>query len=188
MILTVHHRYYVEIKYQLDATDDIWACNKICNKYHLLHLVGTLFPQNKLISYEVYKAVDISVKCQRNSVKLTQVMLGPIGCPETLLRNYHYTLRNIPEDRRSQGDPITMVTLQLHSSETFFSWQASFRLLTSSCSQFVPSPPFLKPQANFHTVRSHVFEGHLYTVSFIPDQSAITTWWTLKFWRCGDTS
>ena len=25
-----------------------WACNKICNKYHLLHLVGTLFPHNKL--------------------------------------------------------------------------------------------------------------------------------------------
>jgi len=21
-----------------------WACNKICNKYHLLHLVGVLFP------------------------------------------------------------------------------------------------------------------------------------------------
>ena len=23
-----------------------WACNKICNKYHLLNLVGTLFPHN----------------------------------------------------------------------------------------------------------------------------------------------
>ena len=23
-----------------------WACNKICNKYHLLHLVGILFPHN----------------------------------------------------------------------------------------------------------------------------------------------
>ena len=26
-----------------------WACNKICNKYNLLHLVGILFPQNILI-------------------------------------------------------------------------------------------------------------------------------------------
>ena len=25
-----------------------WACNKICNKYHLLHLVGILFPYNVL--------------------------------------------------------------------------------------------------------------------------------------------
>ena len=23
-----------------------WACNKVCNKYHLLHLVGILFPHN----------------------------------------------------------------------------------------------------------------------------------------------
>ena len=26
--------------------------------------------------------------------------MGPIGCLETLVRNYHSTLRNIPEDRR----------------------------------------------------------------------------------------
>ena len=25
-----------------------WACNKICNKYHLLHLVGILFPHNQV--------------------------------------------------------------------------------------------------------------------------------------------
>ena len=28
--------------------------------------------------------------------------MGPIGCPKTPVRNYHYTLRNIPEERRSQ--------------------------------------------------------------------------------------
>ena len=26
--------------------ESCWACNKICNKYHLLHLVGILFPHN----------------------------------------------------------------------------------------------------------------------------------------------
>jgi hypothetical protein len=26
---------------------------------------------------------------------------GPMGCPETSVRNYRYTLRNIPEERRS---------------------------------------------------------------------------------------
>ena len=31
---------YVEIKCQLDATDDIYC------RYHLLHLVGILFPHN----------------------------------------------------------------------------------------------------------------------------------------------
>jgi hypothetical protein len=29
--------------------------------------------------------------------------MGPIGCPETLVRNCHNTLLNIPEERRSQG-------------------------------------------------------------------------------------
>ena len=27
--------------------------------------------------------------------------MGPIGCPETSVRNYRSTLRNIPEERRS---------------------------------------------------------------------------------------
>jgi hypothetical protein len=28
--------------------------------------------------------------------------MGPIGCPETSVRNYHYSLRNNPEERSSQ--------------------------------------------------------------------------------------
>ena len=27
--------------------------------------------------------------------------MGPIGCPETSVRDHHYTMRNIPEDRKS---------------------------------------------------------------------------------------
>jgi hypothetical protein len=27
--------------------------------------------------------------------------MGPIGCPETLVGNYHYLLRNNPEERNS---------------------------------------------------------------------------------------
>jgi len=26
--------------------------------------------------------------------------MGPMGCPETLVKNYHYTLRHITEERR----------------------------------------------------------------------------------------
>jgi hypothetical protein len=32
--------------------------------------------------------------------------LGPVGCLETSLHNYHSTLRNIPEERRSYIDII----------------------------------------------------------------------------------
>ena len=35
-----------------------WACNKICNKYHLLHLVGILFPHNN--DDELSKSLQIS--------------------------------------------------------------------------------------------------------------------------------
>jgi len=27
--------------------------------------------------------------------------MGPIGCPEMSVQNYHFTLRNTPEERRS---------------------------------------------------------------------------------------
>ena len=33
--------------------------------------------------------------------KLSVLEVGPIGCPETSVRNYQPTLRNIPEERRS---------------------------------------------------------------------------------------
>ena len=37
--------------------------------------------------------------------------MGPIGCPETSIRNYHNTLRNSPEGRSSHcafADTVTM--------------------------------------------------------------------------------
>jgi len=33
--------------------------------------------------------------------------MGPIGRPETSVRNYHYSLRNNPEERSSQLDFIS---------------------------------------------------------------------------------
>ena len=41
---------------------------------------------------------------------------GPIGCPETLVRNYHSTMCKIPEERRSRivtGFKINVVTYHL---------------------------------------------------------------------------
>ena len=39
VILTVHHRYYVEIKCQLDPTDDIY-----CRFYCMLNVLGNTMP------------------------------------------------------------------------------------------------------------------------------------------------
>ena len=38
-----------------------WACNKFCNKYHLLHLVGILFPHNNDDAQS--KSLQIQVVC-----------------------------------------------------------------------------------------------------------------------------
>jgi len=34
--------------------------------------------------------------------------MGQIGCPETSVTNYHYTLRNIPEERRYQTNLLAV--------------------------------------------------------------------------------
>ena len=60
-----------------------------------------------------------SIELPRNSDEVAQIMSGPVDCTETSVRNYHYTLRNIPEDCRSQGDKITTVTLKNYNSGTF---------------------------------------------------------------------
>ena len=39
-----------------------WACNKICNKYHLLHLVGILFPH---IIFSVWLLVKLTLTDER---------------------------------------------------------------------------------------------------------------------------
>jgi hypothetical protein len=50
-------------------------------------------------------------KCKKKKKKI-----GPIGCPETSVRNCHYSLRDIPEKRRSnlhRGGSLK--TLQIHN-------------------------------------------------------------------------
>jgi len=37
--------------------------------------------------------------------------MGPIGCPETSVRNCHYTLRNIAQERRSHLEIGKLITL-----------------------------------------------------------------------------
>jgi hypothetical protein len=43
--------------------------------------------------------------------------MEPIGCPETSVRNYHYSLRNNPEERSSQMSNISSYTVQVPLGE-----------------------------------------------------------------------
>ena len=40
--------------------------------------------------------------------------MGPIGCPETPAQNYHYTLRNDPEERSSRQKYLICSFCQPH--------------------------------------------------------------------------
>jgi len=51
--------------------------------------------------HSVYK---LRTECYRPSSWAALLLkMGPIGCHETLLRNYHSTLRKIPKERRFVG-------------------------------------------------------------------------------------
>jgi hypothetical protein len=45
--------------------------------------------------------------------------MGPIGFPETSVRNYHYLLRNNPEERNHQMSRMTFYTIQVSLGECF---------------------------------------------------------------------
>jgi len=44
----------------------------------------------------------LSPRSRWDSLDFWPLKMGPIGCPETLGRNYHYTLPNFPEERISE--------------------------------------------------------------------------------------
>jgi len=61
--------------------------------------------------------------------------MGSIGCSETSVRNYHYTLCNIPEQRRS------LRHMQPRSSVCFPSWmETPWRKRLFSSKFFTPAP------------------------------------------------
>jgi hypothetical protein len=84
--------------------------------------VGFLIPSSQLLRYyfdKPQKSCEIS--CFRREVGEKRDLLGyyaacsgnslPIGCPEMSLRNYHYTLRNSPEECSSQDIFLTKVSI-----------------------------------------------------------------------------
>jgi hypothetical protein len=44
--------------------------------------------------------------------------MGPISCPETSVKDYHSTVHNIPEDRRSQGRARFRITVSSTGATT----------------------------------------------------------------------
>jgi len=58
--------------------------------------------------YAAYSGYSLSTFCDNISGPIFwPLKVGPTGCPETSVWNYHYMLRNIAEERRSQGSYIS---------------------------------------------------------------------------------
>jgi hypothetical protein len=51
--------------------------------------------------------------------------VGPIGCPETSVGNYHYSLRNNPEERSSHKHKYTVITSTDNNRVSYLSGGAS---------------------------------------------------------------
>ena len=56
---------------------------------------------NSLPTFRDNLSIPSSMVRNLCSWKYWPLMMGPIGCPVTSVRNYHYTLRNIAEKHRS---------------------------------------------------------------------------------------
>ena len=52
-----------------------WACNKICNKYNLLHLVGILFPHNRYITLPYHHELSPCSRIPPEQLTTTQLDL-----------------------------------------------------------------------------------------------------------------
>jgi hypothetical protein len=48
------------------------------------------------------------------SISSWPLQMGPIGCPDTTVRNYHYLLRNNPEVRSSQSEGFSFWFYRQH--------------------------------------------------------------------------
>ena len=86
----------------------------------------------------MYRAVDVFSSDLETGDKVTQIMHAHIVCTETSVRNWHFTLRNMAEDRIFQGEMIIVVIIKLYScTESFFflkgTFQTSYKFMQSAC-------------------------------------------------------
>ena len=111
-------------------------------QYNTIHI-----SMNKLIGTKCINRLTISFELRRKCDEVTHIMSGHVGCTETSVRNYNYTLCYVTEDRRSEGDTITMVTLKLQSSEIFPFQKGMCQGPNISMQSLCPFAPYISMQS-----------------------------------------
>jgi len=86
--------------------------------------------------------------------------MGPISCTETSVRNYQYTLRNIPENPRSQAQLISSMNLEFQYvyCQHFLLLSADWRLQSSR--QVYPEDKSSKIHAHIDTCLPNYTASH----------------------------
>jgi len=115
---------YLDISWpNLDKSLQIWVKSSRCvyffNQCLLLYVISGFYlkvdENYALLGYYAASSISLltfrdshpvpsskvknSLSCRQDSWLLK---IGPVGCPETSLRNYHYSLLNSPEERVSE--------------------------------------------------------------------------------------
>jgi hypothetical protein len=94
--------YYSQLSEQEDSPEqDTWCSWVISGFRHDVYEICTLLGYNAAYSGNSLLKFRDNLSVLSSRVKEIRLKTGLVGCPETSLRNYHYTLRNVPEERRS---------------------------------------------------------------------------------------
>jgi hypothetical protein len=98
-------KFYSAAPYRFDYRSNTKLMYK-CNYMMFWLVYGVLWVQLRLMGsllFEIVKCDSVTAYTEDRSTRwnLRSSRIGPIGCPETSVRNYHSTLRDIPEERRS---------------------------------------------------------------------------------------
>jgi hypothetical protein len=72
---------------------------------------------NSLPTFRDNLLVPFSTDILGNPIKSLPLQTGPIGCPETSARNYHYSLRNSSEERSFLRVQLLQVVCKISGSE-----------------------------------------------------------------------
>ena len=75
-------------------------CSALCERLSQRDISGFRLKVDEICALLGHYAASIGNFLISSRI-LTHLKLGPIGCPEILIINYQYSLRNIPEERSS---------------------------------------------------------------------------------------
>lgn len=97
------------INYMSYHLRQVWCTQNVCHaSWHRKQVISGFRHQ----VYEICALLRYHTAYSSNSLPKFRDMMGPRGCSETSVRNYHYTLCNIPDERSFQDHYILLMAVK----------------------------------------------------------------------------